>query len=341
MGPRPRAPGPRGLRARPCRRRPRGGAGVARRTRRGRSDHGGHAEREERDAGQDEPVAVDAVVDRRRRVGDPDGAEPPARRDRNGDVEQIRAERPRRPRAGGDAAAERLANLGLARRSSRRPCRAGWCRRPRCPCVDHDDVTAGVGAVAVGDGREAAERGGVSPSQLVLHERRDRGRVAFDPGSRAGCARCGRSGPRAGSRGGQHDDHEREVAEQQAPAHGEQAKADAAQRLDPGRWSPSLRRSDATWTSIVFVDPYQFVCHTSSRSRRRLTAAPASRRAREQVELLGRELDLAAVHVTRRARVSHLECADAQRRVGRRSCVRRVTARIRATTSRKPNGLTM
>ena len=46
-------------------------------------------------------------------------------------------------------------------------------------------------------------------------------------------------------------------------------------RSSPG--SPSLRRRAATWTSIVFDDPLQLVCQTSSSNRRRLIAAPGSR----------------------------------------------------------------
>ena len=75
----------------------------------------------------------------------------------------------------------------------------------------------------------------------------------------------------------QDEQRDPEVAEQQPPGHGTRSRKPTPRTVSIQPGSPSLRRSAATWTSIVFEEPYQLVCQTSSSSRCRLTAAPGSR----------------------------------------------------------------
>ena len=79
----------------------------------------------------------------------------------------------------------------------------------------------------------------------------------------------------------QHEQRDAEVAEQQpavtAARHAGRSRKPTPRTVSIQAGSPSLRRSAATWTSIVFVEPNQVVCQTSSSSCRRLTAAPGSR----------------------------------------------------------------
>ena len=80
--------------------------------------------------------------------------------------------------------------------------------------------------------------------------------------------------------------------------------------------SPSLRRSAATCTSIVFVEPYQLVSQTSSsRLRRDYRRAGIASEHGEQVELLRRQVELAAAEPhAPRARID-LELTDLHRSV--------------------------
>ena len=111
--------------------------------------------------------------------------------------------------------------------------------------------------------------------------------------------------------------------------------------IQPG--SPSLRRSDGhvhvdrSWSARWWRPSHT----SSSRRRRETTDARTRRERREEIELLRRQLDLVSVQeraaclaVDRRA---HRRGA---REAGARSPVRRVTALMRASSSRMPNGLT-
>ena len=105
--------------------------------------------------------------------------------------------------------------------------------------------------------------------------------------------------------------------------------------------SPSLRRSAATWTSTVFDEPYQVVCQTSRRMRSRSTTrSGVAREQREQVELLAGQVHLAPATLTRCARRSMDRAATTRVRSSAGSPLRRGTARMRAISSRSPNGFT-
>ena len=75
----------------------------------------------------------------------------------------------------------------------------------------------------------------------------------------------------------EHEQRDAEVAEEQPPGHAARRRKPTPRTVSIQPGSPSLRRSAATWTSIVFAEPYQVVSQTSSSRRRRLTAAPGSR----------------------------------------------------------------
>ena len=87
--------------------------------------------------------------------------------------------------------------------------------------------------------------------------------------------------------------------------------------------------------------PYQFVCQTSSSSRCRLTAAPGSRRARPAGRTPSASARARGRRASRGVRArrprAHRPAGDRRRR---RRAARRVTARIRAISSRNPYGLT-
>ena len=75
----------------------------------------------------------------------------------------------------------------------------------------------------------------------------------------------------------QDEQRDPEVAEQQPAGHGTCSRKPTPRTVSIQPGSPSFRRSAATWTSIVFEEPYQLVCQTSASNRCRLTAAPGSR----------------------------------------------------------------
>ena len=168
---------------------------------------------------------------------------------------------------------------------------------------------------------------------------------------------------------------DREVADEQPPLHslrprpslGERraggTRRRARSRSIPG--SPSFLRNDATCTSSVFVGPYQCGSHTfSSSSWRGRTAPASSARNASRSNSFGVSATTSPSTVTRRVRRSTVERADLDHRrvvlgavpvavavavavqrcgvVGVAAGVRRrTTARMRATSSRRPNGFTM
>ena len=109
--------------------------------------------------------------------------------------------------------------------------------------------------------------------------------------------------------------------------------------------SPSLRRSPDTCTSSVFVEPNQFTSQTSSIRRSRVITAPAS------------DISSSSSSYSLRVRSSSLPSSVAERFAGSSwsgpisigsaggapsfAGALRSTARMRATTSRALNGLTM
>ena len=86
----------------------------------------------------------------------------------------------------------------------------------------------------------------------------------------------------------EHDDRERQVADQQ-PARHARSRSPTPRTVSISVGSPSFLRSAATCTSTVFDEPYQVVSQTSRRILWRSTTTPGSDgEQREQVELLQR-----------------------------------------------------
>ena len=113
-------------------------------------------------AGEHQPVAVDARVDRRRRIRDPNCAvDLAARRDRHGDVEQVPAERVASRRdARGDVAAQAPRRSPGREEKPRSPATPGRCRRRRGPRRSTTTTRPPVSArVAAREPRQAAARG--------------------------------------------------------------------------------------------------------------------------------------------------------------------------------------
>ena len=83
--------------------------------------------------------------------------------------------------------------------------------------------------------------------------------------------------------------------------------------IQPG--SPSLRRSAATWTSIVFEEPLQLVPQTSCEQTATADrgAGVAGERS-QQLELLRRQIELVPVRERAPRALVDLEAADPQRR---------------------------
>ncbi len=115
------------------------------------------------------------------------------------------------------------------------------------------------------------------PLQGVLRERGDRDRVPLDlPGEVAALVPAV-GDPERHLEHEQDQQREPDVGQEQATAHGAGRRRKPTPRtvsIQPG--SPSLRRSEPTWTSIVFVCPYQSVSQTWWSSCCRVTTAPGS-----------------------------------------------------------------
>ena len=233
--------------------------------------------------------------------------------------------------------AQRGGELGPRReRASARsggPCRASATPLP----VDDHHAPAGVVLRSGRATRASAGRRRLRPAlERVLGERRHRQRVALDPSVQVAPARCVRTGSRAGSRAGEHDDRRARRTGEEAPAHvGTCRRSPTPRTVSIHDGSPSFLRSAATWTSIVFALPYQVVCQTSSRiararddGARDRAASSASRSNSFGVSSSSRPSSRDAPAARRRARAAR---ARAPRRLAARSAVRRVTARIRAT----------
>ena len=78
----------------------------------------------------------------------------------------------------------------------------------------------------------------------------------------------------------QHDRRDREVAEQEPTGHDAEpgsARAKPTPRIVSIRSAPIFLRSEAMWTSSVFVDPHQCSSHTSRMISSRVRTAPRSR----------------------------------------------------------------
>ena len=227
------------------------------------------------DGGQDGPVAVDARVHGGGRVGDADGAvDDAAGGGRHGDVEEVGAERLRGPRAGGDLAGERSSDLRARGEVSAAGGRGVDDGAPAA--VDDEHATAGLGGV-VGCDPWNLFRHGRSLLECVLDEGGERDGVALDLAGEVlpFAVRVGDRERDLEQREHEHGDGE--VGREEPASHG----CGASRRPTPRtvsiqRGSPSFFRSEATWTSIVFVGPNHSVFQTSRSMWSRLTTAPGS-----------------------------------------------------------------
>ena len=216
------------------------------------------------------------------------------------------------------APAERLRDLGPRRETTATPAPGSDVSTTASPCgVDDDDPAAGVLR------RTWRRSAGPMRRRSPPLERRPRRATASATASRStlvvrSLPLVAREGdPERDLEGQQDEERERQVAREQPTAHPGSPRRKPTPRtvsIQPG--SPSFRRSEATWTSIVFVGPYQCVSHTSSRSCwRRDDRAGVGGEDREQIELLRRQRDLAPSTLTRRAADVDLErcrCAAAR-----------------------------
>ena len=169
-------------------------------------------------------------------------------------------------------------------------------QRDACPVDDHD-AAARVLLVACGDvtsraAASAARARACPPRRWPSGARRARSVAS----GRA--ARCARTGCRAGSRATTSTTTASAMyVSEKAAAHVGDVRRSPTPRtvsIHPG--SPSFFRSAATWTSIVFVAPEPGrLPDVLEDPPPRDDGAGVAREQREQVELLGRQVDLVAV----------------------------------------------
>src|SRR5207342_1028215 len=109
----------------------------------------------------------------------------------------------------------------------------------------------------------------------ILRERADGHGIALDLGRQVvSLVPRERDGERHLEQG-KNDEREDDVACEKAPGHGRATSRSPMPRtvsIQPG--SPSFFRSEATWTSTVFVGPNHSVFQTSRSMWSRLTTAP-------------------------------------------------------------------
>ena len=148
----------------------------------------------------------------------------------------------------------------------------------------------------------------------------------------------------------QDDERQRDVAEEQPSPHGRRLRPPGpragTRRRAPSRSSvdrrascaPTPRGRRASWSARTSAGPRPARGSSCGEDHARLLGEQ-----REQVELLGREVELRA----REGDAVGPDVDDERRRARVARCrrpggdaARRVTARIRATSSRKPNGFT-
>src|SRR5581483_2762169 len=259
------------------------------------------------------------------------------------DVEQSLVEGVRGADAGGVVAGECRPDLGPGGEAlGAADASARVDERAAAPVDDHD-TPAGLPLVRVRLRREHVELPVASLRRLngVLGERGERRRVVRD--LRGQVAALGALVLHAERQLEAEQDEQRhtEVAEQQPAGHGTRSRKPTPRTVSIQAGSPSFLRNEATWTSIVFAEPYQLVCQTSARRRRRLTAAPGSRAsAASRSNSFGVSSRSRPASVARRARSS---ISSSPTRSGScapppRAEVRRATARMRAISSRSPYG---
>src|SRR6266542_2374383 len=214
----------------------------------------------------------------------------------------------------------------------------------RDPAGVHDDDAAACVAPVVGGERDELYRRGFRPVFEGAFGKRGEGvGVALDLGGQVLALAAGVRDPEWDLEQREHGKHEREIREKQPSGHGRARRRSPTPRtvsIQPG--SPSLRRSEATCTSTVFVGPNQSVFHTWRRIRSRGTTTPGSAASSaSRSNSFGVSSSSRAARDARRPRGS---ISSGPTRSGcwiARPELRRRTARTRASSSRKPNGLTM
>ena len=344
----PRAPAPRADRRRSPAAAARARAAAARQRARPRGRRSATPARTiARNRQQREPVPLDTRVDGRHRVRDADGAEDPRRRgDRHGDVERGRAPSVcEMADAGRNPPGERGDDLGTVR-EGRVAGKPESSRRRRSPRRSTTTTRPPVlGAVAQPRSARSATRSSLAgaPARPPRATRARRRRAPPSPPGRALVARV-RDPER-------HLEH-RPVRQTSASGSSSSSRRGSSRArggkptprtvsIQPG--SPSFLRSAATWTSIVFDEPYQRrVPDLLAGSRPRRRPRPARRASSaSRSNSFARQASSRPSRIARRARRSSSSPptrSDDRRR--RRPRARRVTARIRATSSRRPYGLT-
>ena len=203
-----------------------------------------------------------------------------ARRDRNGDIEEVRAQRARVARARRGRASKSRCDLGARR--ERPPGSRGRIEKGRAPTIDDHDAPSGALGVAPRDAREGHRRRRHAVLEVVLRERRERERVDLDPALEIIPLGAPVRDAERDLERREHCDRECEVREEQLASHGGCRRRPTPRTVSIHAGSPSLRRSDATWTSIVFVPPYHVLPQTSSKICCFDTTVPASRARRKR-----------------------------------------------------------
>ena len=248
-----------------------------------------------------------------------------------------------------DSARERGGDLRPGRRSRRPPGPAGRSRRPPTPLAS--TTTTRPLARTWSGTRPVSSAASVGAALRACPRRRRRAR-------RRRARRAAISRSRSWSGEGDPERHhrgrpgrttvERQVAERRAAGSWRgrrRPEADAAHGLDPAPGRRASCAATATWTSSVLVGPYQCGSQTSSRISLAVRTAPgSSARSASRSNSLGVSATSLAVEpspggVRRSTSSGPSRCGPLGRR-RRPAVARRVTARMRATSSRNPNGLT-
>src|SRR5580765_8282341 len=150
----------------------------------------------------------------------------------------------------------------------------GWIDDNAPGPVDDHDVS--IRLVCVTNGNRAERRRVAVVPEHVFRERSDRPGIPLEPTRDVtALVACVGDAQRHLQRD-EDDDREREIAEEKPAAHGSCNRKPTPRTASIQAGSPSLRRSDAMCTSIVFVWPYHVTPQIRSSSSLRVTTASGS-----------------------------------------------------------------
>ena len=200
------------------------------------------------------PCASRACIRCGRRVAQANrAADVAARCDGHSDVEQGLPERARRPRPLRDDPAQRRADLGPACEAPL--ARLGRRRVDQCAAIpsDDDDARSRVSRVCAGERPQGGDVARSVRRYAVLQERRKRESVPLDIARELTALSARELDAQRDREREQDNQRERDVGGDQAPRHVARKRKPTPRTvwIQPG--SPSLRRSEATWTSMVLV----------------------------------------------------------------------------------------